>query len=366
MTTELTLFEQPQLAPSYLQNSAVAKALAEQMEGGLAGRQINRLSLRNSKFRFVKQGVEIGVSTNPTLDVVIVAANPSVGRLWWEKGFENDQAGQRPDCYSRDGKAPEADAAKPQSSLCATCPQNAAGSAKNGKGKACSYKKRVIIVAPGALAGDAYALDVGSMSMFGDDQPAQRKFSLKGYIEALKANGLIVPAVVTRLAFDDNESVPKLDFTPVRVLTEAEFRVVEQRITDPAIIEMLDDIDRKSEEGKPIGAPAQIAAPTPVQQVQQPAAQPAPVAQPAPAPAPAAAPAAPKPRGRPRQAEAAPAAAPAPQAAPAATMPAGFGAAPASSAPPGFGAPAPQPAQQAATAAAAPAGFTVDLDAFDA
>ena len=37
MTTELTLFEQPQLAPSYLQPSAVAKALAEQMEGGLAG-----------------------------------------------------------------------------------------------------------------------------------------------------------------------------------------------------------------------------------------------------------------------------------------------------------------------------------------
>lgn len=351
MTTEITLFEQPQLAPAYLQTSAVAKLMQEQMEGGLAGRQINRISLRNSKFRFVKQGVEIGVSNASHLDVVIVAANPSVGRLWWEKGFENDQTGQRPDCYSRDGKVPEADSPKRQSDQCATCPQNAVGSAKNGKGKACSYKKRVVIVAPGALAGDAYALDVGSMSMFGDDAPAQRKFSLKGYIEALKANGLIIPAVVTRLTFDDAESVPKLDFTPVRVLTEAEFKVIESRLTDPAIREMLDDIDRKSEEGKPL-APA-IAAPAP-------APAPAPVAQPAPAAAaaPAAAPAAPRTRGRPRQADVAPAAAAAPQAAPE-----GFGMAPAPAAPAGFGAaPAAQPA---APASAAPAGFTVDLDGFD-
>lgn len=365
--TNITLFEQPQIVPSYLQTSAAAKALAEQMEGGLAGRQINRLGLRNSKFRFMKQGTEIAVLPNPTLDVVIIAANPAVGRLWWEAAFENDQAGQRPDCYSRDGKTPEADSPKPQSSLCATCPRNAVGSAKNGKGKDCSYKKRVIIVAPGKIDGDAYALDAGAMSMFGDDSPTERKYNLKSYIEALKSNGLIVPAVVTRLSFDDKESVPKLHFTPVRVLTEAEFRMVESRLADPAVREMLDDIDLKSEAGK-------VAAPAPVQQIaQQPAAVvPPPLTQPAatPVPQPVAAPvsqpvaapaaAAPQParaRGRPRTTEAAPAPAPAPQAPPQADF--GF--------PTGDAAPAaPAPVAQAAPATQAPAGFSIDLNEFDA
>jgi hypothetical protein len=184
------------------------------------------------------------------------------------------------------------------------------------------------------------------MSMVVDENKASRQFNLKSYIEALKANGLIVPAVVTNLTFDDDSTVPKLFFTPVRPLTEPEFRQVEGRINDPAVRDMLDDIDLKSEEGKPVNqllhAPAPVAA--------------APVVPPVTvAPAAPAAPVSGQRRGRPPKAETAPAPAPAVEAAPA-----GFPTAAA----------APAPVQAAAPAApAAPAGvpgFTVNLDEFDA
>ena len=353
MTTALTLFDQPQIAPVYLQTSAAAKALAEQMEGGLSGQSINRLSLRNSKFRFNKKGVEVHVHPHDTLNVVIVAANPTVGRIFYLKPFATDAAGERPDCYSKDGKTPEADSPARQSEVCATCPKNATGSALNGQGKACSYKKRVVVVGPGKIDGDAFAMDVASMGMFGDDYPAQKKFNLRSYIEALKANGLIVPAVVTQLSFDDKESVPKLLFHPVRVLTAEEFAKVEARLADPEIRGMLDDIDNKTEAGKPVGQ-QQIAAPVqqpaaqapvqqPTQQV-QPAAQQVAAAQVAPTPVPR--------RGRPAKTETPPA-----QAAPPAAAP------PAAAAVDGFGDGAPAQAQPVA---ATPQGtFTVDLAEFD-
>lgn len=367
MSTDITLFEQPQIAPVYLQNSAAAKALAEQMEGGLAGRQINRIALRNGKFRFLKAGVEIASVAGP-LPVVIIAANPAVGRMYYEKAFDPNETGQRPDCYSRAGVTPEADSPKRQSNTCALCPQNAKGSAKNGEGKACAYKKRTIVVSPTNIAGDAYALDAGSMSMFGDDKPSARLFNLKSYIEALKNNGLIIPAVVTQLSFDDDATVPKLHYTPIRVLTEAEFRQVEARLTDDAVRDMLDDVDLKSEEGKPVNAPA-ITAPSVGQPAAPAAAQPVvqPTAPVATTPA--------KPRGRPKAAETAPAAAPAPQTAP----PAGFPpAAPTQTAQPAPQAPAAPtgfPTAEATAPAAQPTvaqgagavpGFSVDLDDFDA
>jgi hypothetical protein len=354
MNTAVTLFEQPQMAPAYLATSAVAKALQEQMEGGLAGRSINRISLRNGKFRFIKGGVEVMVSPKPTLDVVVVAANPAVSRTFYLKAYDSDAAGERPDCYSKGGVVPEDDSPAKQSPQCATCPKNAVGSALNGKGKACSYKKRIVVMA-GSLTGEPWAIDIAAMGLFGDDAPANRLFNLKSYIEALKVNGLIVPAVITRLSFDDNESVPKLFFTPVRVLSAEEFATVEAMLVNPDVVGMLDEIDNKGEAGKTLGpaiaapaaqaAPAQAAAPV----VQTPA--PA-----APAQAPAAAPAAR--RGRPAKAETAPAAAPAPTAAPAQVVE-GFGeaAAPAQAAAPA--------AQAAAPAAAAPGGFTVDLNDFD-
>jgi len=341
MSNAITLFDTPTQLPAYLQNDATALALAKQIEGDLSGGQsINRLSLRNGKFRFNKEGVEIGIVRADHLDIVIIAANPHVSRTWYAKAFSDTDSATRPDCYSKDGRTPEADSPSKQAELCALCPKNVAGSAANGTGKACAYKKRVVVVSPDDIEGDAYALDVAAMGLFGEDKPAAKQFNLKSYIEALKSNGLIVPSVVTQLSFDDESSVPKLFFKPVRTLTADEWAQVAKRVDDPAVRKMLDDVDNKTEEGKPVGQPAQLAAPA------APAVDPAVEAAARKAKADKAAAKA--------AAKAAPVAAPAPAAAPAAK---GFGAATAEV--------ATAPAAAPAAAPASGKGFTVDLEGFD-
>jgi hypothetical protein len=355
MTNAVSLFDSPTVLPAYLQTNAKAAALAAQVEGDLSGgKSINRISLRGAKFRFVKAGVEVGMLREPTMEVIVVAANPHVSRTFYLKQYNQDDVATRPDCYSRDGRAPEQDSPAIQSALCAVCPQNVKGSAINGgKGKACGYGKRVVVVSPTDIEGDAFAIDVKAMSLFGDDDPTAKKFNLRSYIEALKANGLIVPAVITQLSFDDDSSVPKLFFKPIRPLTEQEFNRIVARSESEEVRDMLDDVDNKAEEGKPVG---QIAAPTPQplgppltnqHEMNPPSAAPG-----FPTGTPPAAPAAK--RGKPKATETPPAAAPAPQAAPAG----GFGAAMAPAA-------APQAQTPPPAVNGGGKGFTVDLADFD-
>lgn len=371
MTTAIAIFDQPTTAPAYLQQNAVAKALAEQLEGGLAGRSINRISLRNGKFRFNIKGVEVSVQQGDHLDVVILAANPAVSRIFYKDAYDPSAEGIRPDCYSRNGETPEADSPLRQAEKCALCPQNAVNSSRSGTGKACAYKKRVVVVDPGKIGGIAFALDIAAMGLFGEDDKANRKFNLKSYIEALKANGFIIPSVVTRMSFDDEESVPKLFFSPIRPLTEAEWAQVEARAADPVIKEMIDEVQNE-DAGKgqsttaalpAATAPVQIAATAPVQIAATATAVATPPLAQAPtaaqvATAPAHTPAPPRrTRGRPPAANTPPAAAPPAQAQPATE---GFA----------FTAPATQAAAPAAPAAATVApvaggGFSVDLDSFD-
>lgn len=53
---------------------------------------------------------------------------------------------QPPDCYSHDGRAPEADVKARQNPVCKTCPKNQFGSAKTGKGKACRDIRRLFLL----------------------------------------------------------------------------------------------------------------------------------------------------------------------------------------------------------------------------
>ncbi len=348
-TTEVTLFDGPVTLPAYLQTSDIAKQLAAQTEGGLAGgMSVNRISLRGGKFRFNKEGVEVGVHRGEFLDVVIVGANPHVSRTFYLKQYSDGDSATRPDCYSKDGRTPEADSPAVQAEACAVCPQNIKGSAVGGtgKGKACGYRKRLVVTSDTWIDGDAFALDVAAMGLFGDDNPAMKQFNLKSYIEALKANGLIANAVVTRLTFDDKSTVPKLFFKPIRPLTAEEWALVEARINDPEVRKMLVDIDNKAEEGKPVGAVAAL---------------------PSHAQAPASTPdATPARRGRPAKVDTPPAQAPAPAAAPAAaaTPSRGFGVTETPTPGVAYGVQgAKAPAVNAATATK---GFSVDLDEFDA
>lgn len=240
-------------------NSSTMQAMAGGMAGGGFG---NRISLRGSRFRLIQNGSDLGALPNPTLDVVVFAMASAVQRFYYESAYEPGMK-EAPTCFSVDGKTPSDESPKKQSAVCATCAQNVKGSARQGGGKACAYKKRVVVLSPDDLEGAAYALDVNGQSMFGEQQENQNRFSFKGYYEKLSVHGVDIAAIVTRLSFDDAASVPKLHFSPIRALTEGEYEQVKQRMQDDQVQLMLKDLTNEEELKEPAATP-------PVKQVEPP------------------------------------------------------------------------------------------------
>lgn len=260
--------------PAHATNPKSRAMLA--MAGGIAGGGFgNRISLRNSKFRFIQNGSDVGVHPESTLPVVVFALSEHVQRLYYEGSYDPNVK-TPPTCFSMDGKIPSPESPKVQSQHCATCPQNVKGSGKVGNTKACAYKKRVIVLSPDDLEGPAYSLDVSGQSMFGEQLESKNLFSFKGYYEKLVAHNMDISAIVTQLSFDDAASVPKLHFSPVRVLTAEEFALVQKRSEDEDVAKMLKDMTNEVELEE---------AATPARPVSQVQAQPqpeAPAAQPKP------------------------------------------------------------------------------------
>lgn len=268
-TTDIDLFK-TQL-PAHVTN-AKSKTM-KSMGDGLAGGFGNRLSIRNSKFRFNVNGTEVGQPTTDPLEVVIFAVAAAIQRMYYAGAYVPGSK-EPPTCFSLDGKVPSDESTTVQNSICATCPQNVKGSGRQPGTKACAYKKRVVVLSPYDLEGAMYALDVNGMTLFGEQDPSKNLYSFKGYYEKLVAHNMDIAAIVTKLSFDDAASVPKLHFTPVRALTPEEFAQVEVRMEDDEVARILADMGN-GEEGT-------VAPAAPAKAIAAPAAAPAPVAQTAP------------------------------------------------------------------------------------
>lgn len=220
-----------------------------------------------------------------SLELVILRANPALSKIYYEKRYEEGDE-SKPDCYSTDGVAPAADAAKPQSQKCATCPHNQWGSRltdNGGKGKACADSRR-LAVAPVGQLNDVMLLRV----------PAASLKTLAQYGDQLKKRGVAYPAVSTLVSFDWNVAHPALTFKPVGFLTEPMLQAVSDVLRSDLPGQVCGILASPRQQALPAPQPAPQPAPAPVQ---QPAAQvtppPQPVA-PKPAPKPAAKPAATK------------------------------------------------------------------------
>lgn len=278
--------------PDYLQGSnfGVTENLLQGMfQGG------NRIGLRNSRFRLIVGGVEEGIIQENYLDTIILAAAPAVSRVYYQGNFDpNDN--QPPACYSADGVVPADDVKSRQSDKCAMCPQNVKGSkiVDGAKFKACSYFRRIVLM----LAGDTedqrvFKLDVKAQGLFGEN--SQNEQNLNDYIRKVATRGVDLGAVVTRISFDLNATVPKLLFKASRFITQEEMYAVENLVKSEEVLSLktvsMATLDLSTEE-----TPANIdqqyeeePAPTPAPAPQRPAQQrpaPAPARAPAPAPAP--------------------------------------------------------------------------------
>ena len=260
MSTQVSPFDSMKL-PAGLISQEVLN-LNKAITGGVGGESTNRLSIKGMRFRLVVAGQEKVLDQN-YIDAVVVNAIPHVSRVWFKGAYNPEAETTGPTCRSRDGIKPDGDiplADRGHPTACAACSNNIKGSGTNGTGKACSYKKRVVLIAASDLRDGVqplpYAFDVNAMTIFGDGRPEEQKYSLQEYFKILAAprngapSGIPVQCLVTRLSFDTSASVPKLFLSPspgepasgyASFLTSEQLAKVTELAKTEAVIRMLNE-----------------------------------------------------------------------------------------------------------------------------
>lgn len=176
----------------------------------------------------------------PNFDVIIPKANGPLSKTFYAAGYSEGSDAQ-PDCWSEDGVHPLSPMEKRPLMLngqgqsvpctdCRMCPNNVFGSKVNEvtkKGtKACADTRKVIINPAGDIANERFG---GAMLL---RVPAASLGPLAEYDRKLKAAGIPYFAVVTRITFDQTVAYPKLDFAPLRMITDAEAAQILEVRTD--------------------------------------------------------------------------------------------------------------------------------------
>ena len=211
--SELTLFKSGALLPDYLRSEP--DELTKRLAGGSSGKSI---STEGGVFRMIVGGDEIAKNEDRAMNIVIVNAAQNVARAYYEGEYVKGES-SGPVCASGDGKTPDASIAEPQSSSCATCEKNIAGSGKNGA-RACRFNQRFAVLLENDLGGNVYRLQLPATSLFG--KAVGDKMPLQAYAKFLAGHGVPMSGVVTEARFDTSESVAVLKFRAVRPLTQPE------------------------------------------------------------------------------------------------------------------------------------------------
>ena len=220
MSNDLALFSTN--LPDYLKEVGL-----DDMTKALAGNTgMKRISIRGGVFRMMVSGEEIAKNENRAMNIVIVAANANVSRSYYEDTYVEGQV-LAPTCWSNDGISPDTKVSEPQSGKCASCPQNIAGSAESGKGRACRFSQRLAVTLENDLKGDVYQLTLPAQSIFGNVENG--KMPLQAYAKFLGSHGLPITAIVTEMRFDTASATPKLTFKAVRPLEADEMAVAQEK-----------------------------------------------------------------------------------------------------------------------------------------
>ena len=214
--SELTLFKSGATLPDYLRNAP--DELTKRLAGNSGGKSI---STEGGVFRMIVGGDEIAKNEDRGMNVVIVNAAQHVARAYYEGTYVKGES-SGPTCASGDGKTPDASIAVPQSSSCATCKNNIAGSGQ-GDSRACRFNQRFAVLLENDLDGNVYRLQLPATSLFG--KADGDKMPLQAYAKFLSGHGVPMSGVVTEARFDTSSSVPVLKFRAVRPLTQPELAV---------------------------------------------------------------------------------------------------------------------------------------------
>lgn len=270
---------------------------ADDLSGGITG-GYGMLRIRGKvwaiHYRDIEQQLmrQDGDGPMGSLELILLKANPHLSKTWYENGWDENSTNP-PDCSSANGVVPDNGVPKKQSATCATCPRNQWGTAPNGgKGKACGDHRRIAIVPADDIPNETFG---GPMLL---RCPAASLQDLASFDAKYKQAGYPYFSLRVKVSFDPKESYPKLVFSAVRPLTEAEGKLVMALRNSDAVARVIADApppqatnpnppaqQEQLFEQAPNNAPAPASV---VQQAPQAASPPAaaPAPQPAPTPAP--------------------------------------------------------------------------------
>jgi hypothetical protein len=224
--SNLTIFQDPSNLPTVRRQSKLLDKM------GSNGGSLRRIALNtNGTFKRIVGGEQIGKAVPHQLDVIVVDLLAEPSRQFYASKYDPSAQATLPDCWSNDGKTPDAKAAGKPASSCAACPKNVEGSGENGKGRACRFLRRIAVLVVGDPSGEVYQMQIPAASLFGKGTDNVHPF--ESYKKFLMANGEAVDTVVTRVMYDLDADTMKLKFTPVRLLTEVEAGFVDAAQEDP-------------------------------------------------------------------------------------------------------------------------------------
>ncbi len=101
------------------------------------------------------------------------------------------------------------------------------GSGQGGSGAACRLSWRTAVVLPQDPGGDVMQLVLPATSCFGKEEGG--KYPFRPYIQMLANNNISAGRVVTKMQFDTKSPVPKLLFSPIAVVPEADVEAVQRQ-----------------------------------------------------------------------------------------------------------------------------------------
>jgi hypothetical protein len=175
------------------------------------------------------------------LHAVIVNASPAVGRIFYAKQWSPDAEPTAPDCFSNDGRAPDAGSANPQAERCDTCQQNVKGSGQ-GNSKACRYSRRIALVLEEdfgtSLEGSVYQMNLASKSLFGDSV-GDNTHTFENYSKYLSNNGKSLDYVVTQISFNEDNDNQSVLFTPTKYINKTQYAVTSKVANTPEVQKMV-------------------------------------------------------------------------------------------------------------------------------
>jgi len=190
-----------------------------------------RISIKGGVFRKMVGGKEVGTVEDRHMNVVFVKLSHTPSRTFYTGAYQEGLK-VAPVCWSSDSKTPDADVRDPVAPSCDKCPNSVKGSGKEGLSSACRLSWRTAVVLPNDPAGDVMQLVLPATSVFGKEDAARWPF--RAYVQMLAGHNISAGRVITRMAFDTKAPVPKVLFSPVGPVNEADLAVLQSQAQSPA------------------------------------------------------------------------------------------------------------------------------------